>query len=109
MSLFEDWYITYFNTHPMDYEETFRRDNKGEYYHRLVFMMYKAFLAGKILHEDPAPVPKELFERIDVIKKKAEANKLREQITTLDATTAFEMIENPPEPNEKLIELLRLE
>lgn len=29
--------------------------------------------------------------------------------TVLDATTAFEMIENPKEPNEKLIELLRLE
>lgn len=54
------------------------QDNKGEYYHRLVFMMYVPFLAGKILHEDPAPVPKELFERIDVIKKKAEANKLLE-------------------------------
>lgn len=29
--------------------------------------------------------------------------------TVLDADTAFEMIENPKEPNEKLIELLRLE
>ena len=30
-------------------------------------------------------------------------------LTILDANTAFEMIENPPEPNEKLIELLKLE
>lgn len=30
-------------------------------------------------------------------------------LTILDASTAFEMIENPKEPNEKLIELLRLE
>lgn len=30
-------------------------------------------------------------------------------LTVLGANTAFEMIENPPEPNEKLIELLRLE
>ena len=29
--------------------------------------------------------------------------------TVLDADIAFEMIENPPEPNEKLIELLRFE
>lgn len=30
-------------------------------------------------------------------------------ITVMDAQVAFEMIENPPEPNEKLIELMRLE
>lgn len=51
MSLFEDWYITYCNTHPMDYEETFRLDAKGEYYHKLVFLMHKAFLAGQILSQ----------------------------------------------------------
>lgn len=33
----------------------------------------------------------------------------KSELTTLDANTAFEMIENPPEANEKLIELLRLE
>lgn len=30
-------------------------------------------------------------------------------LTILDAQVAFEMMENPPEPNEKLIELLGLE
>lgn len=51
MTLFEDWYITYWNTHPMDYEETFRREPDGEYYHKTVFMMEKAFLAGQVLCE----------------------------------------------------------
>lgn len=52
MSLFEDWYITYCNTHPMDYEETFRLDTSGEYYHKLVFLMHKAFLAGQVLRKE---------------------------------------------------------
>ena len=52
MTLFEDWYITYYNTHPMDYEETFRLDTNGEYYHHNVFMMHKAFLAGQVLCEE---------------------------------------------------------
>ena len=40
---------------------------------------------------------------------KAYLNNRELDIATLDANTAYEVIENPPEPNEKLIELLRLE
>ena len=45
----------------------------------------------------------------DVRTPQQEATTREWTITTLDANTAFEMIENPPEANEKLIELLRLE
>jgi len=51
ISLFEDWYITYYNTPSEDYEETFRLDDNGEYYHRIVHWMHKAFLAGQILSQ----------------------------------------------------------
>lgn len=52
MTLFEDWYITFWNIHHMDYEETFRRNDTGEYYHKEVFMSEKAFLAGQVLRDN---------------------------------------------------------
>lgn len=84
MSLFEDWYITYNGgiENQEDILWALAKDGDGEYKEIVTFWMHKAFLAGKILSQGQ---------------------------TVLDANTAFEMIENPPEANEKLVELLRLE
>lgn len=50
MSLFEDWYITYFQEF-IDLEDDLVKDNEGEYLDVRVALMHKAFLAGQILSQ----------------------------------------------------------
>jgi hypothetical protein len=54
MSIFEDWYICYFQkfTNPhidVDIEEDLVKGEDGEYLDIRVYLMHKAFLAGQLL------------------------------------------------------------
>lgn len=62
---------------------------------------------GKMCVKEYVPIPAELIEQMNMIQDKAEANRLRDQ-TILDADVAMELLDNPPAPNDKLMELLGL-
>lgn len=49
MSLFEDWYITYFEKFKASIEEDLVKGEDGEYLDIRVYLMHKAFLAGQLL------------------------------------------------------------
>jgi hypothetical protein len=51
MSLFEDWYLTYFQDF-IDLEEDLIKNEDGEYLDVRVDLMHKAFLAGQVLCEE---------------------------------------------------------
>lgn len=51
MSLFEDWYITYYEG-CIDIEDDLEKDEAGEYTDIRTNMMHKAFLAGQVLCEE---------------------------------------------------------
>lgn len=48
MSLFEDWYITYYSD-CIDVEDDLVKDENGVYLDIRTFLMHKAFLAGQVL------------------------------------------------------------
>lgn len=50
MSLFEDWYITYYDG-CIDIEDDLEKDETGEYTDIRTYMMHKAFLAGQVLSQ----------------------------------------------------------
>lgn len=79
MSLFEDWYITVRSGPNIDVYDDLKLDQEGEYYYQETYWMHKAFLAGQVLRADQ---------------------------TVLNADTAFEVLDSPEAPNEKLMELL---
>lgn len=51
MSLFEDWYITYYEG-CIDIEDDLEKNDDGEYTDVRTYMMHKAFLAGQVLCEE---------------------------------------------------------
>lgn len=51
MSLFEDWYATYYRD-CIEIEEDLAKDDDGSYLDIRVAMMHAAFLAGQVLCEE---------------------------------------------------------
>lgn len=51
MSLFEDWYLTYYEGF-IDLQKDLEKDEDGKYIDRRTFVMYEAFLAGQVLCEE---------------------------------------------------------